>query len=255
VEVAIKTMKVNSMSPDAFLAEAQIMKQCNHPKLVKLYAVCTDREPYYIITEYMKNGSLLTYLRNENNSLSLQSLVDIAGQIANGMCYLKERRLVHRDLAARNVLVGEKISNVPEVKIADFGLARKLMDEENIYAAQEGAKFPIKWTAPEAATKGNFTTKSDVWSYGVLLFEIFTKGHVPYIGMHNREVIEQVQRGYRISRPANCPPPIYEEMLKCWNADPTARPTFEHLYSFFDDYFVAIQPNYVPPSIDNYPER
>lgn len=144
VEVAIKTMKVNSMSPDAFLAEAQIMKQCNHPKLVKLYAVCTDREPYYIITEYMKNGSLLTYLRNESNSLSLQSLVDISSQIANGMCYLEERRLVHRDLAARNVLVGEKISNVPEVKIADFGLARKLMDEDNIYSAQEGAKFPIK---------------------------------------------------------------------------------------------------------------
>ncbi|KIH51184.1 src domain protein, partial [Ancylostoma duodenale] len=116
VEVAIKTMKPGTMSPEAFLGEAQIMKQCDHPNLVKLYAVCTREEPFYIITEYMCNGSLLHYLRNEGAALGIQALVDMAAQIANGMMYLEERKLVHRDLAARNVLVGEKISGVPVVK-------------------------------------------------------------------------------------------------------------------------------------------
>ncbi|CAD6184941.1 unnamed protein product [Caenorhabditis auriculariae] len=248
VEVAIKTMKPGTMSPEAFLQEAQIMKQCDHPNLVKLYAVCTREEPFYIITEYMSNGSLLHYLRNDGSALGIQALVDMASQIANGMTYLEERKLVHRDLAARNVLVGDKISGVPVVKVADFGLARKLM-EEDIYEARTGAKFPIKWTAPEAATCGNFTVKSDVWSYGILLYEIMTKGQVPYPGMHNREVVEQVDLGYRMPMPRTCPEAIYNEvMLRCWDKNPDRRPTFSYLYHFFDDYFVSTQPNYAPPS-------
>ncbi|MCP9260894.1 Tyrosine-protein kinase [Dirofilaria immitis] len=204
VEVAIKTMKPGTMSPEAFLGEG--------------------------------------------NSLTLQALVDMCAQIANGMMYLEERKLVHRDLAARNVLVGDKISGVPVVKVADFGLARKLM-EEDIYEARTGAKFPIKWTAPEAATCGNFTVKSDVWSYGILLYEIITKGQVPYPGMHNREVIEQVELGYRMPAPRGCPDQIYTEvMLKCWDKIPDRRPTFDYLFHFFDDYFVSSQPSYVPPS-------
>uniref|UniRef100_A0A914WAJ5 Tyrosine-protein kinase n=1 Tax=Plectus sambesii TaxID=2011161 RepID=A0A914WAJ5_9BILA len=249
VEVAIKTMKPGTMSSEAFLGEASIMKHCDHPNLVKLYAVCTKEEPFYIITEFMQNGSLLHYLRSDGQSLSLQALVDMCAQIANGMMYLEDRKLVHRDLAARNILVGEKISGVPVVKVADFGLARKLM-EEDIYEARTGAKFPIKWTAPEAAVIGNFTVKSDVWSYGILLHEIITKGQVPYPGMHNREVIEQVERGYRMPCPRECAAPIYDLMLKCWDKVPDRRPTFEHLYHFFDDYFVSVQPNYVPPQVD-----
>ncbi|CAJ0927654.1 unnamed protein product, partial [Mesorhabditis belari] len=250
VEVAIKTMKPGTMSPDAFLQEASIMKQCDHPNLVKLYAVCTREEPFYIITEFMKNGSLLHYLRDvDGRQLGIAALVDMAAQIANGMMYLEERKLVHRDLAARNVLVGEKISGVPVVKVADFGLARKLM-EEDIYEARTGAKFPIKWTAPEAATCGNFTVKSDVWSYGILIYEIITRGQVPYPGMHNREVVEQVELGYRMPLPRGCPENIYTEvMLKCWEKNPEKRPTFEYLHHYFEDYFVSSQPNYVPPSV------
>uniref|UniRef100_A0A914L316 Tyrosine-protein kinase n=1 Tax=Meloidogyne incognita TaxID=6306 RepID=A0A914L316_MELIC len=252
IEVAVKMLKPGTMSVEAFLEEAQIMKQCNHPKLVRLYAVCTVGEPYYIITEFMRNGSLLHYLRNLNNRLSIHALVDTCAQVASGMMYLESRKLVHRDLAARNVLVGDKISGVPEVKVADFGLARKLMDE-NIYEAQLGAKFPIKWTAPEAAQYGNFTVKSDVWSYGILLNEIFTFGTVPYPTMHNKEVIAHLEEGYRMPCPKGCPEAIYLEMLKCWDRNPDKRPTFEYLFTFFDDFFISSQPNYVPPSVDGVP--
>jgi len=249
VEVAIKTMKKGTMSPEAFLREAHIMKQCNHPKLVRLYAVCTKEEPFFIVTEFMKNGSLLQYLKKPENVLSQSALVDMCAQIASGMMYLEDRKLVHRDLAARNVLVGDKISGVPEVKVADFGLARTLM-EEDIYEATTGAKFPIKWTAIEAAIYGNFTVKSDVWSYGILLYEIFTRS-APYPGMSNKQVIDEVERGYRMPRPPEIDEPIYSQMLKCWDQNPERRPTFEYLHAFFEDYYVSSQPSYVPSGVDD----
>uniref|UniRef100_A0A7E4UQQ5 Tyrosine-protein kinase n=1 Tax=Panagrellus redivivus TaxID=6233 RepID=A0A7E4UQQ5_PANRE len=248
VDVAIKTLKPGTMSKEAFLREAQIMKQCNHPKLVKLYAVCTREEPLYIVTEFMRNGSLVEYLKKPDQNISQNALIDISAQIAFGMMYLEGLKLVHRDLAARNILVGEIISGVPDVKIADFGLARTLM-EENIYEAATGAKFPIKWTAIESAIYGNFTTKSDVWSYGILLYEIFTRS-APYPGMSNKQVIEEVERGYRMPRAPEIDEPVYAQMLKCWDVNPEARPTFEYLHHFFDDYFVAAQPSYVPSSVD-----
>ncbi|KRZ78829.1 Tyrosine-protein kinase Fyn, partial [Trichinella papuae] len=248
VDVAIKTLKQGSMSCQAFLEEASIMKQCDHPNLVKLYAVCTKEEPVCIITEYMINGSLLDYLRaGDGKHLHLNAIVDMCAQIANGMAYLEEHRMVHRDLAARNILVGDKIADVPTVKVADFGLARVIQDDE--YNARTGAKFPIKWTAPEAALYGTFTIKSDVWSYGILLYELITKGQTPYPGMQNREVIEQVERGYRMPRPRDCAEAMYEVMLQTWDATPENRPTFEYLYHFFDDYFVSVQPSYAPSEI------
>ncbi|XP_023242337.1 tyrosine-protein kinase Src64B-like [Centruroides sculpturatus] len=109
-----------------------------------------------------------------------------------------------------------------------------------------GAKFPIKWTAPEAALYGKFSIKSDIWSYGILLYELVTHGQVPYPGMHNREVIEQVERGYRMPKPNNCecPDSVYAVMLQCWDGDPEKRPTFEFLFGHFDDYFVSTEPSY-----------
>ena len=172
----ILKLSLGTMDPKDFLTEAQIMKKLRHPKLIQLYAVCTLEEPIYIITELMKNGSLLEYLQGKGRTAKLPQLIDMAAQIAAGMAYLESQNYIHRDLAARNVLVGE--NNI--VKIADFGLARLLKEDE--YDARAGARFPIKWTAPEAANFSKFSIKSDVWSFGILLTELVSYGRIPYPG-------------------------------------------------------------------------
>ncbi|GAA6215098.1 tyrosine-protein kinase Yes [Lates japonicus] len=239
-KVAIKTLKPGTMSPEAFLQEAQIMKKLRHDKLVPLYAVVSE-EPIYIVTEYMSKGSLLDFLKEgDGKFLKLVLLVDMAAKIADGMAFIERMNYIHRDLRAANILVGDNLV----CKIADFGLARLI--EDNEYTARQGAKFPIKWTAPEAALYGRFTIKSDVWSFGILLTELVTKGRVPYPGMVNREVLEQVERGYRMPCPQGCPESLHEMMKLCWKKEPDERPTFEYLQSFLEDYFTATEPQYQP---------
>ncbi|CAO1341843.1 unnamed protein product [Diamesa serratosioi] len=236
--VAIKTLKSGTMDPKDFLAEAQIMKKLRHSKLIQLYAVCTVEEPIYIITELMKHGSLLEFLQGKGRNLKLPQLIDMAAQIAAGMAYLESQNYIHRDLAARNVLVGD--NNI--VKIADFGLARLIKEDE--YEARVGARFPIKWTAPEAANYSKFSIKSDVWSFGILLTELVTYGRIPYPGMTNAEVLSQVEHGYRMPMPPNCNPALYEIMLECWHKDPMRRPTFETLQWKLEDFFTMDQSDY-----------
>ncbi|MCI4395647.1 hypothetical protein PGIGA_G00194330 [Pangasianodon gigas] len=239
-KVAVKTLKPGTMSPESFLEEAQIMKNLRHDKLVQLYAVVSE-EPIYIVTEYMNKGSLLEFLKDgEGRALKLPNLVDMAAQVAAGMAYIERMNYIHRDLRAANILVGENLV----CKIADFGLARLI--EDNEYTARQGAKFPIKWTAPEAALYGKFTIKSDVWSFGILLTELVTKGRVPYPGMNNREVLEQVERGYRMQCPLDCPVSLYELMQQCWKQNAEERHTFEYLQAFLEDYFTATEPQYQP---------
>nr|XP_027203646.1 probable serine/threonine-protein kinase tsuA [Dermatophagoides pteronyssinus] len=223
--VAVKTLKEDTMAVKDFLEEASIMKEMRHPNLVQLIGVCTLEPPFYIITEFMPYGNLLDYLRNnDREQMSAVILLYFATQIANGMSYLESRNFIHRDLAARNCLVGEDY----QVKVADFGLARLMGDDT--YTARAGAKFPIKWTAPEGLAYNKFTTKSDVWAFGVLLWEIATYGMAPYPGIELSDVYHKLENGYRMQCPDGCPQPIYDLMKKCWNWEPTHRPTFEYLY-------------------------
>lgn len=238
-KVAVKTLKPGTMTVEAFLDEANMMKTLQHDRLVRLYAVVTKTEPIYIITEFMANGSLLDFLKSDAGCrLQLPKLIDFSAQIAEGMAYIEKKNYIHRDLRAANVLVSESLL----CKIADFGLARVI--EDNEYSAREGAKFPIKWTAPEAINYGTFTIKSDMWSFGVLLYEIITYGKIPYPGMTKGEVMSSIQRGYRMPRPDNCPTELYDIMMSCWKNRPEDRPTFDYLQSVLDDFYTATEGQY-----------
>ena len=214
------------------------MMRLRHKKVVELYGVSTGEEPVYIVMELMKHGSLLDYLRDEGRSLKPPQLVDMMAQVASGMAYLEEHNIVHIDLAARNILVGDHMI----CKVSDFQQAKVL--EDDIYEAPTGSKFPIKWTAPEAALYNRFTIRSDVWSFGIVMWETITYGRFPYPGWTNAEVLEKIQTGYRMGCPPNCPQKLHDIMMDCWREDPTSRPTFQHLQWQLEEFFTTDDAGY-----------
>ncbi|KAI6056696.1 tyrosine-protein kinase Fer isoform X1 [Marmota monax] len=223
--VAVKTCKEDLPQElkIKFLQEAKILKQYDHPNIVKLIGVCTQRQPVYIIMELVPGGDFLSYLRKKKDELKLKQLVKFSLDAAAGMLYLESKNCIHRDLAARNCLVGE--NNI--LKISDFGMSRQ--EDGGVYSSSGLKQIPIKWTAPEALNYGRYSSESDVWSFGILLWETFSLGISPYPGMTNQQAREQVERGYRMSAPQNCPEEISKIMMKCWDYNPENRPTFSEL--------------------------
>ncbi|XP_065185968.1 tyrosine-protein kinase Tec-like [Sycon ciliatum] len=238
IEVAIKMMKEGTMAEEDFIDEAKVMKNFQHPNLVQLYGVVTVQRPIFIVTELMCNGCLLTYIRNHPELQDRPDvLIDMTLQICGAMKFLETSKFIHRDLAARNCLIGERY----QVKVGDFGLARYVLDDE--YTASEGTKFPIKWAAPEVISFAKFSSKSDVWSFGVLVWELFSSGKQPYPTFSNSQVLDEVLRGYRLERPQRCPPEVYEIVSTTWHKDLEERPSFDALYGQLqllgDDYMDA----------------
>lgn len=218
-KVAVKCIK-HDATAQSFLAEASVMTELRHPNLVQLLGVVIDKY-LYIVTEFMGKGSLVDYLRSRGRSVITQKdLLRFALHVCQGMEYLESRKVVHRDLAARNVLV----SDDSVAKVSDFGLAK-----QQALVCGDAEKLPVKWTAPEALKQNSFTSQSDVWSYGVLLWEIYSFGRVPYPRVPLKDVVVHIQRGHRMDAPDQCPPAIYDMMRECWNLEPTRRATFQEL--------------------------
>ncbi|XP_061764550.1 focal adhesion kinase 1-like isoform X6 [Nerophis ophidion] len=222
--VAIKTCKncTSDSVREKFLQEALTMRQFDHPHIVKLIGVITEN-PVWIIMELCTLGELRSFLQVRKYSLDLATLILFAYQLSTALAYLESKRFVHRDIAARNVLV----SSIDCVMLGDFGLSR-YMEDSSYYKASKG-KLPIKWMAPESINFRRFTSASDVWMFGVCMWEILMYGIKPFQGVKNNDVIGRIENGERLAMPPQCPPTLYSLMTKCWSYDPSKRPRFTEL--------------------------
>ncbi|KAL1783967.1 histone-lysine N-methyltransferase, H3 lysine-36 and H4 lysine-20 specific isoform X1 [Sigmodon hispidus] len=256
--VAVKMLKDNASDKDLadLVSEMEVMKLIGrHKNIINLLGVCTQEGPLYVIVECAAKGNLREFLRarrppgpdlspdgprSSDGPLSFPALVSCAYQVARGMQYLESRKCIHRDLAARNVLVTED----DVMKIADFGLARGV-HHIDYYKKTSNGRLPVKWMAPEALFDRVYTHQSDVWSFGILLWEIFTLGGSPYPGIPVEELFSLLREGHRMDRPPNCPPELYGLMRECWHAAPSQRPTFKQLVEALDKVLLAVSEEYL----------
>uniref|UniRef100_A0A673XAR8 Fibroblast growth factor receptor 4 n=1 Tax=Salmo trutta TaxID=8032 RepID=A0A673XAR8_SALTR len=256
--VAVKMLKDDATDKDLsdLISEMELMKVMDkHKNIINLLGVCTEDGPLYVLVEYASKGSLREYLRARRppgmdytfdvtkvpeEQLTFKDLLSCAYQVARGMEYLASKRCIHRDLAARNVLVTE--DNV--MKIADFGLARGV-HQIDYYKKTTNGRLPVKWMAPEALFDRVYTHQSDVWSFGVLMWEIFTLGGSPYPGIPVEELFKLLKEGHRMDKPSNCTHELYMKMRECWHAVPTQRPTFKQLVEELDRVLLSISDEYL----------
>ncbi|MFT7808035.1 ephrin type-A receptor 6-like, partial [Arapaima gigas] len=232
IPVAIKTLKggyVERQRRD-FLREASIMGQFDHPNIIRLEGVVTKSRPVMIVVEYMENGSLDSFLRKHDGHFTVIQLVGMLRGIASGMRYLSDMGYVHRDLAARNILVNSNLV----CKVSDFGLSRVLEDDPEAAYTTSGGKIPIRWTAPEAIAYRKFSSASDAWSYGIVMWEVMSYGERPYWEMSNQDVILSIEEGYRLPAPMGCPVALHQLMLHCWQKERNHRPKFTDIVGFLD---------------------
>ncbi|XP_004374959.1 fibroblast growth factor receptor 2 isoform X6 [Trichechus manatus latirostris] len=247
VTVAVKMLKDDATEKDLsdLVSEMEMMKMIGkHKNIINLLGACTQDGPLYVIVEYASKGNLREYLRARRppgmeysydinrvpeEQMTFKDLVSCTYQLARGMEYLASQKCIHRDLAARNVLVTE--NNV--MKIADFGLARDI-NNIDYYKKTTNGRLPVKWMAPEALFDRVYTHQSDVWSFGVLMWEIFTLGGSPYPGIPVEELFKLLKEGHRMDKPANCTSELYMMMRDCWHAVPSQRPTFKQLVEDLD---------------------
>lgn len=231
---AVKMLKIAGSSPEqsvVFLREAEILAELHHPNVVRIVGVCMPDSPWLIIMEYCEYNDLRSFLRAllryQDLRMTLTEINSIAAQVAAGMEHLAEHLIIHRDLAARNCLVARGTV----VKIADFGMARKVQGQEDMYSVVGVRELPIFWMAVESLRFGVYTLQSDIWSFGVLLWEIATYGTLcPYEGAPDSVFRQQVYSGKRLRQPAGCPDSLYAMMRRCWLVNPSARPTFAQLH-------------------------
>ncbi|KAM6446691.1 ephrin type-A receptor 6 isoform 1-T1 [Liasis olivaceus] len=232
IPVAIKTLKGGHVERQRrdFLREASIMGQFDHPNIIRLEGVVTKSRPVMIVVEYMENGSLDSFLRKHDGHFTVIQLVGMLRGIASGMKYLSDMGYVHRDLAARNILVNSNLM----CKVSDFGLSRVLEDDPEAAYTTSGGKIPIRWTAPEAIAYRKFSSASDAWSYGIVMWEVMSYGERPYWEMSNQDVILSIEEGYRLPAPMGCPAALHQLMLHCWQKERSHRPKFTDIVSFLD---------------------
>ncbi|XP_012283443.1 tyrosine kinase receptor Cad96Ca [Orussus abietinus] len=255
--VAIKTLKENATERERvdLAQELRVLKTLEpHPNVVRLLGCCSEREPIFVILEYVSGGKLQSFLRasrEERNrggpGLNSRTLTSFVYQVAKGMEFLASKGIIHRDLAARNILIDEN----RVCKVADFGFARDVAANQ-IYERKSEGRLPIRWMAPESLYDNIFSVKSDIWSFGILTWEIVTLGSTPYPGLAAAEVMRRIKDGYRLDRPEHCKRELYNIMYYCWDQDPASRPSFAELVSL-SEALLMDETDYI--ELDRFPDH